>query len=343
MRKYKLSDFDYHLPKEMIAQYPETKRENSKLMILNRNKKEIFIDKFYNIANYLESSDMLVVNETKVIPARLIGKKLTGGKVEFLLLEQIDEHHWKCLVKPARRLKIGSTATFGNGLLTSEIIKYLNGERIVKFIFDGDFFSILNKIGKVPLPPYIKRDDTELDKKRYQTVFAKEMGSVAAPTAGLHFSKNLLEKIQNKNIKTVSVNLKIGLDTFRPVKTPNIENHKMHKEFCSVSDLVAEEINLHRKNFGKIVAVGTTSVRTLESFFQNKKLNSGQKWTELFIYSKYKFGIVDKLITNFHLPKSSLLMLVSAFAGHDLIKTAYQKAIEENFRFYSYGDAMLII
>ncbi|MCK4357814.1 MAG: tRNA preQ1(34) S-adenosylmethionine ribosyltransferase-isomerase QueA [Candidatus Cloacimonetes bacterium] len=344
MTKYKLTDFDYHLPTERIAQFPSKKRIDSKLMILDRANNKINIDKFFNIINYIDESDLLVLNETKVIPARLEGYKPTGGKIEILLLEQVDKCIWKCLIKPGRRLKIGSTFIFNKGTLIGKIIEFKeHGERIVEFSFEGDFFDILYKIGKVPLPPYIKRDDTRLDKTRYQTVFAKEDGSVAAPTAGLHFSNNLLKNIKKKGIEIVTVNLKIGLDTFRPVYTPRIEDHKMHKEYCEIPTNTAGKINLSKEQSKKIVAVGTTTVRTLESFFQNGKLNSGKKWTDIFIYPSYKFKVVDKLLTNFHLPRSTLLMLVSAFAGYNFIMSAYQKAIEENFRFYSYGDAMLIL
>jgi len=358
MTHYKLSDFDYYLPKERIAQYPSEKRTDSKLMVLNRSDKKINIDKFFNVINYLDKSDLLVLNETKVIPARLIGKKLihplsrfyrdyreqAGGKVEVFLLEQIDKHHWKCLVKPGRRLKVGNKVIFEDGILTGEIIKHKKqGERIVKFSFEKDFFAILDKIGKVPLPPYIKREAIPFDKIRYQTIFAKEKGSVAAPTAGLHFDKKLIKNFKEKKIEIATINLKVGLDTFRPVSTSRIENHKMHTEFCEVSQATAKKINIAKKEGKKIVAVGTTTVRTLESFFQNGKLHSGRKWTDIFIYPGYKFKIVDKLITNFHLPRSTLLMLVSAFAGYDFLKIAYKKAIEENLRFYSYGDAMLIL
>jgi len=344
MTSYKLSDFDYYLPKERIAQYPSKKRTDSKLMVLNRSDKKINLDKFFNVINYLDKFDLLVLNETKVIPARLIGRKPTGGKVEIFLLEQINNSLWKCLVKPGRRLKVGNKVIFGDGILTGEIIKHKNqGERIVKFSFEKDFFAILDKIGKVPLPPYIKREPIQSDKIRYQTIFAKEKGSVAAPTAGLHFDKNLIRKFEKKEIEIATINLKVGLDTFRPVSTSRIENHKMHTEFCEVSQATAKKINIAKKEDKKIVAVGTTTVRTLESFFQNGKLHSGRKWTDIFIYPGYKFKIVDKLITNFHLPRSTLLMLVSAFAGYDFIKIAYKKAIEENFRFYSYGDAMLIL
>ena len=344
MIKYKLSDFDFQLPQEMIAQYPSEKRIDSKLMVLNRENKRIVIDKFFNIINYLDESDLLILNETKVLPARLIGKKPTGGKADILLLEQIDDRHWKCLVKPGRRLKVKSKVVFEQGILTGEIVEHLeHGERVICFTYKGDFFSILDKFGKVPLPPYIKRKAIQSDRTRYQTVYAKEKGSVAAPTAGLHFNKELLEKIYSKGVETATVNLRIGLDTFRPVTTPKIEEHKIHKELCKITQNNAQKINDSKRNGANIVAVGTTAVRTLESFFKNGKLNSGKKWTDIYIYPGYKFKIVDKLITNFHLPRSTLLMLVSAFAGYDFIMSAYQKAINENFRFYSYGDAMLIV
>nr|MBC8527543.1 tRNA preQ1(34) S-adenosylmethionine ribosyltransferase-isomerase QueA [Candidatus Cloacimonadota bacterium] len=326
------------------AQFPIKKRTNSKLMVLNRSNNKIIIDRFFNLINYLDKSDILVLNETKVIPARLIGTKPTGGKVDILLLEQIDRNLWKCLVKPGRRIRKGSKIIFDKGKLYGDIVEHKErGERIIKFTYDGDFFSILDEIGKVPLPPYIKREAIKTDKIRYQTVFAKEKGSVAAPTAGLHFNKKFIQQIENKGIEIVTLNLRIGLDTFRPVNTPQIEDHKMHKEFCSISSKVAKKINNVKMKGKNIVAVGTTSVRTLESFFHNGKLHSGKKWTDIFIYPEYKFHVVDKLITNFHLPKSTLLMLVSAFAGYDFTMTAYKKAIEENFRFFSYGDAMLIV
>ncbi len=343
MRKFSVSDFDYELPEGMIAQYPSEKREESRLMIVNRNEKSIKIDIFKNIPRYLNSQDFLVMNETKVIPARLVGKKPSGGKIEVLLLEQVDGHSWKCLVKPGRRLKIGSKMILGD-ILHGEIIQWGDkGERLIKFSYDGDFFQIIDRIGKVPLPPYIKREATELDAERYQTVFAHKEGSVAAPTAGLHFTPKLLEQLKAEGIDSAKVNLRIGLDTFRPVMVENIEDHTMHTEYCSVSEMDAEKVNKAMQNGKSIVAVGTTSVRTLESFARGRHLASGNKHTNIFIYPGYHFNIVDKLITNFHLPRSTLIMLVSAFAGYDLIMEAYKRAIEENFRFYSYGDAMLII
>ncbi len=343
MGNYTVSDFDYVLPEGMIAQYPSKKREESKLMIVKRKENSISIDVFKNILNYLDSNDLLVVNETKVIPARLVGKKPTGGKIEVLLLEQVDDLTWKCLVKPGRRLKIGSEMILGE-ILKGKIIEWGDkGERLIRFSYDGDFFQIIDKIGKVPLPPYIKREATELDAERYQTVFAYKQGSVAAPTAGLHFTPQLLNALESNGISSAKVNLRIGLDTFRPVMVEHIEDHTMHTEYCSITDIEAEKINDALANKKNIVAVGTTSVRTLESFAEGRHIVSGNKHTDIFIYPGYSFQIVDKLITNFHLPRSTLLMLVSAFAGYELIMKAYQRAIEDNFRFYSYGDAMLIL
>ncbi|MCD6329514.1 MAG: tRNA preQ1(34) S-adenosylmethionine ribosyltransferase-isomerase QueA [Candidatus Cloacimonetes bacterium] len=343
MRKFSVSDFDYILPEGMIAQYPSEKREESKLMIVNRKENLVSIDIFKNIPNYLSESDFLVMNETKVIPARLVGKKPSGGKIEVLLLEEVDEHTWKCLVKPGRRLKIGSEMILGD-LLHGKIIEWGDkGERLIRFSYDGDFFNIIDEIGRIPLPPYIKREATELDAERYQTVFADKQGSVAAPTAGLHFTPALLKQLKTNGIESAKVNLRIGLDTFRPVMVEHVEDHTMHTEYCSVSEKEANRINKAVQIGKRIVAVGTTSVRTLESFAQNRHLESGSKHTNIFIYPGYHFQIVDKLITNFHLPRSTLIMLVSAFAGYDLIMEAYQRAIAEKFRFYSYGDAMLIL
>jgi len=343
MKKFVVSDFDYELPEGMIAQYPSEKREESRLMIVNRKENSISIDIFKNILNHLDSNDLLVMNETKVIPARLVGKKPSGGKIEILLLEQVDEHTWKCLVKPGRRLKIGSEMILGD-LLHGKIIEWgEKGERLIQFSYEGDFFKIIESIGKVPLPPYIKREATELDAERYQTVFADKEGSVAAPTAGLHFTPELLNTLESNGISSAKVNLRIGLDTFRPVMVEHIKDHTMHTEYCSVSPAEAQKINNAIENGKNIVAVGTTSVRTLESFAHGRHIVSGNKHTDIFIYPGYSFKIIDKLITNFHLPRSTLLMLVSAFAGYEFIMEAYKTAIKENFRFYSYGDAMLII
>ncbi|MBN2017161.1 MAG: tRNA preQ1(34) S-adenosylmethionine ribosyltransferase-isomerase QueA [Candidatus Cloacimonetes bacterium] len=343
MGNFKVSDFDYKLPDGMIAQYPSTKREESRLMIVNRDEQSISTDIFKNIPRYLSDHDLLVMNETKVIHARLVGKKPTGGKIEVLLLEEVDENTWKCLVKPGRRLKIGSKMILGD-ILYGEIIQWGDkGERLIRFSYEEDFFKIIEKIGKVPLPPYIKREAIELDAERYQTVFADKQGSVAAPTAGLHFTPTLLKQLKSNGIESAKVNLRIGLDTFRPVMVEHVEKHVMHTEYCSILEEEVNKINCAVQDGKNIVAVGTTSVRTLESFAQNRHLESGSKHTNIFIYPGYHFQIVDKLITNFHLPRSTLIMLVSAFAGYDLIMEAYQKAISENFRFYSYGDAMLII
>jgi len=343
MKKFVVSDFDYHLPDGMIAQYPTENREESKLMIVNRKENSISIDVFKNILNYLNINDFLVMNETKVIPARLVGKKPSGGKIEVLLLEQVDEHTWKCLVKPGRRLKIGSEMILGD-LLHGKIIEWGDkGERLIRFSYDGDFFNIIDEIGRIPLPPYIKREATELDAERYQTVFADKQGSVAAPTAGLHFTPQLLNTLKSNGISSAKVNLRIGLDTFRPVMVEHIEDHTMHTEYCSIHQAESVKINNAMEKGKNIAAVGTTSVRTLESFAEGRHIASGNKHTDIFIYPGYSFKIVDKLITNFHLPRSTLLMLVSAFAGYELIMEAYKRAIEENFRFYSYGDAMLIL
>jgi len=343
MKKFVVSDFDYELPEGMIAQFPSEKREESRLMIVNRKENSVSIDIFKNIPNHLDENDLLVMNETKVIPARLVGKKPSGGKIEILLLEQVDEHTWKCLVKPGRRLKIGSEMILGD-MLHGKIIEWgEKGERLIQFSYEGDFFKIIESIGKVPLPPYIKREATELDAERYQTVFADKEGSVAAPTAGLHFTPELLNTLESNGISSAKVNLRIGLDTFRPVMVEHIKDHTMHTEYCSVSPAEAQKINNAIENGKNIVAVGTTSVRTLESFAHGRHIVSGNKHTDIFIYPGYSFKIIDKLITNFHLPRSTLLMLVSAFAGYEFIMEAYKTAIKENFRFYSYGDAMLII
>jgi len=342
-RKFTLSDFDYHLPEDMIAQYPAEKREKSKLMIVDRPSKSIQIDTFENIISYLDKDDILVMNETKVIPARLLGKKPTGGKIEVLILEQVDEHTWKCLVKPGRRLKVGSEMILGN-VLHGKIIEWgEQGERVIRFSYEGDFFSIIDKIGKMPLPPYIKREATELDAARYQTVFADKNGSVAAPTAGLHFTDDIFKNLHGKGLEKAKVNLRIGLDTFRPVTTEKIEDHTMHTEYCEIPKHSAKKINRARQSGKRVVALGTTSVRTLESFAKDGILTSGEMHTDIFIYPGYTFKMVDVMITNFHLPRSTLLMLVSAFAGYELIMKAYHTAIENNFRFYSYGDAMVIL
>jgi len=343
MSLLKTSSYFYELPEELIAQYPTDKRSESRLLVLNKETGEIFHHKFGEIIDFLRADDILVLNKTKVIPARLLGRKKTGAQVEVFLLNQISSKSWKCLVRPGRKLKIGAEIEFSPNF-KGKILQHLSaGERIVEFIWEGDFWEILDEIGKVPLPPYIKREATENDKKTYQTVYAKEKGSVAAPTAGLHFTDELLTKIEAKGVEILKVILHVGLGTFRPVKVDNIEKHKMHSEYCEIFPEVAEKINSAKKNGRRIIAVGTTTTRTLESFAVNGRLISGSHWTDIFIYPGKKLQIIDCLLTNFHMPESTLLMLVSAFAGYENIMKAYKIAVEKKYRFFSYGDAMLIL
>ena len=333
----------YQLPPELIAQYPKDKRSTSRLLYLNKNTGDISHHKFTDILELLKPSDVLVLNRTKVIPARLLGKKSTGAKVEVFLLNQKTDKAWECLVKPGKRLKVGTEVEFSNGLKGKIIDSTEDGERLVEFDWEGDFWEILEKTGRTPLPPYIKRESIEKDKETYQTVYARERGSVAAPTAGLHFTKELLEKIEKKGIEILEVLLHVGLGTFQMVKTENIDEHKMHSEFCRITEDTAEKINNAKNEGRRIIAVGTTSIRTLESFSENGILTSGAHWTDIFIYPGKKLQIVDGLITNFHLPYSTLLMLVSTLAGYENIMNAYQVAIREKYRFFSYGDAMVIL
>ena len=339
----KKSSYQYNLPQELIAQYPKEKRSTSRLLYLNKITGKISHHKFTDIYELLKSSDVLVLNRTKVIPARLLGKKSTGAKVEIFLLTQKNEKTWECLVKPGRRLKTGTEVKFSNEFKGKIIDRTEDGERLVEFKWEGDFWEILDKTGKTPLPPYIKRESIEKDKKTYQTVYARERGSVAAPTAGLHFTRELLNKLKQKGIEILEVLLHVGLGTFQMVKTENIDEHKMHSEFCSITEETAKRINKARSEGRRIVTVGTTSTRTLESFVKKGILISGAHWTDIFIYPGKKLQITDGLITNFHLPESTLLMLVSAFAGYENIMKAYQVAVNEKYRFYSYGDAMLIL
>lgn len=339
---FKVSDYDYYLPEELIAQEPLEKRDNSKLMILDKKNKTIVDKNFYNIIDYLNKGDVLVLNNTKVIPARLIGYKETGGALEIFLLKRISLDTWECLIKPAKKLKKNNRIIFGNGEIEAELQEIKeDGNRIIKFYYEGIFEEILDKFGNMPIPPYIK---TELkEKERYQTVYAKKGESVAAPTAGLHFTNELLDKIKEKGIEIVEVCLEVGLGTFRPVKTEDVKEHKMHSEIYEITPESAQKINNAKKEGRRVIAVGTTSVRTLESgaLSQNEvKVLKGE--TEIFIYPGYEFKIVDGLITNFHLPKSTLLMLVSAFSDKDFIFDAYTYAIKEKYRFFSFGDAMFI-
>ena len=337
----KTQDFYYDLPEELIAQTPLEKRSESRLMVLKRDDKKIEHDYFYNILNYLKKDDCLVINNTKVIPARLYGEKTTGANIEILLLKEISENTWECLAKPAKRLKLGTEVVFSEDL-KGEVVKDLDqGIKHIKFEYKGSFLSILDIIGEMPLPPYIKEKLEE--KNRYQTVYAEKTGSAAAPTAGLHFTDDLLEKIRNKGIKIAYVTLHVGLDTFRPVKVDNVSEHKMHSEYYEIDQENADIINTTKKNGGRVISVGTTSTRTLETIGRNTGyVEAGSGWTDIFIYPGRDFKVVDGLITNFHLPESTLLMLVSAFATKEFIFKAYEEAVKEKYRFFSFGDAMFI-
>lgn len=338
----KVSDFNYDLPEELIAQTPLEKRDESRLMVLNRNKQSIEHKTFKDIIDYLEPGDVLVRNNTKVIPARLYGKKETGANVEFLLLNNIEGDIWESIVRPGNKLHIGTKVIFGDGLLKAEILEVMpGGTRKVKFTYKGIFNEILDKIGLMPLPPYIHEELKEND--RYQTVYAKYDGSAAAPTAGLHFTPELFEKIQEKGIKIANVTLHVGIGTFRPVKVETVENHEMHSEHYYIKQEDVEIINNAKKSGHRVIAVGTTSCRVLETVAdENGLVKATEGDTQIFIYPGYKFKILDGLITNFHLPESTLLMLVSALAGRDYIMKAYSEAVKEKYRFFSFGDAMFI-
>ena len=339
----KLSDFNYELPKELIAQVPIEKRDEARLMVLNKKNKTIEHKVFKDILDYLKPGDCLVRNNTKVVPARLYGiKEETGAKVEFLLLNRIEGDIWEVMVKPGKKLMPGVNVVFGNGLLKAEVLEKIEGgNRKVKFYYEGIFNEILDQIGLMPLPPYIKE---KLEKKEmYQTVYAKYDGSAAAPTAGLHFTEELLNKIKAKGVEIANVTLHVGIGTFRPVKEENIEDHDMHTEHYYIKEEDAEKINNTRKNGGRIIAVGTTSCRVLESVAdENGFVKEIEGDTNIFIYPGYKFKCIDSLITNFHLPESTLVMLVSALAGREFILNAYNEAVKEKYRFFSFGDAMLI-
>ncbi len=342
----KVSDFYYDLPKELIAQHPIEKRDESRLMVLKRDTKQIEHKTFKNVIDYLEAGDCLVINNTKVIPARLYGSiigKETTKPVEFLLLKQLENDNWEVMVRPGKKLKTGTKVEFGEGLLKAEILDVLeNGDRKVHFEYQGIFNEILDKIGLMPLPPYITEKLKEKD--RYQTVYAKYDGSAAAPTAGLHFTTELLDKIKQKGVQIANVTLHVGIGTFRPVKVENIEEHKMHTEHFYIKKEDAEKINKAKKEGHKIVAVGTTSCRVLETIAkEDGTVEETEGDTSIFIYPGYKFKCIDRLITNFHLPESTLIMLVSSLAGKDFIMQAYKKAVEEKYRFFSFGDAMLIL
>ena len=340
----KVEDFDFHLPEELIAQTPLLDRTASRLMVVNPFTQELEHHQFGHIVNELQAGDCLVLNDTRVLPARLMGtKEDTGANIELLLLKQTNEDEWETLVKPAKRVKIGTVVTFGEGLLKATCTGMLeHGGRTFKFEYDGIFYEILDKLGEMPLPPYIREKLDDQD--RYQTVYAKERGSAAAPTAGLHFTEQLLETIKEKGVEVVFVTLHVGLGTFRPVSVDSIENHDMHSEFYSVSEEAAETINRTKLNGGRVISVGTTSTRTLETVARDNdgQIVASQGWTNIFIYPGFEFKAIDGLITNFHLPKSTLVMLVSALAGKETILHAYDEAVKEKYRFFSFGDAMFI-
>ncbi|APQ99141.1 tRNA ribosyltransferase-isomerase [Clostridium botulinum] len=339
----KVKDFDFYLPEELIAQHPMEKRDEARLLVLDKKTGGIEHKIFKDILDYLTPNDCLVLNNTRVLPARLIGaKEETGGKMEFLLLKRKEKDVWETLVKPGKRAQIGARFIFGNGELKAEVIGMgEEGSRIVKFYYEGIFEEILDQLGQMPLPPYIKEKLD--DKEMYQTVYSKEEGSAAAPTAGLHFTEKLLKKIKEKGVKLAFLTLHVGLGTFRPVKVENIQEHVMHSEYYKMDKETAEIINDTKEKGGRVIAVGTTSCRTLETIGDIEgKVREQSGWTDIFIYPGYKYKVVDALITNFHLPQSTLLMLVSALAGRDNIMNAYNVAVEKEYRFFSFGDAMFI-
>lgn len=339
----KTSDFYYDLPKELIAQTPLKDRSSSRLMIVDKNSDNLEHKHFSDIVDYLNPGDCLVLNDTRVIPARLYGtKEGTGGKIEFLLLNRKSQDEWEVILKPGKKAKPGARFVFGDGLLKAEIIDTINeGNRLVRFEYDGLFENVLDTLGEMPLPPYIT-EHLE-DKERYQTVYSKNNGSAAAPTAGLHFTPELLKKIEDKGVKIAYVTLHVGLGTFRPVKVDDVENHHMHSEFFVINEETASIINQTKKDGGKIISVGTTSTRTLETVAdENGFVKATTGWTDIFIYPPYKFKCVNSLITNFHLPESTLLMLVSAFSSKEIIMNAYHEAVAQKYRFFSFGDAMFI-
>lgn len=344
-----ISEFDYILPEELIAQMPADKRENSKMLVLDKNDKTIEHKHFFDIVDYIDNNSILVLNNTKVIPARLYGHKDTGAKIEVFLLESKDGNNWSCLIKPSKRVKPDNLITISEELKVRPIERLEDdGEWLVELIHNGDLFDILHRVGNIPLPPYIERklqseELKQFDMGRYQTVYAKDEGSVAAPTAGLHFTQEILDKLKSKGVEIVYVTLNVGLGTFRPVKCENILDHKMHSETFEITQDAADKINKAKSEGKKIIAVGTTTVRTLETAYKKYGcIKACNDHSELFIYPPYEFKVIDNLITNFHLPKSTLLMLVSALAGKEFIFKAYEEAINNKYRFFSYGDCMFI-
>lgn len=339
----KTKDFWYDLPEELIAQTPLEKRDTSRLLVMDRNSGEISHKHFYDIIDYLRPGDCLVMNDSRVLPARLMGHRPTGGAVEVLLLRDLGEKRWECLCKPGRKMQVGNEVIFGDGELRATVTAVKeDGNRIVEFHYEGIFLEVLERLGKMPLPPYIKAELQ--DQERYQTVYSRAVGSAAAPTAGLHFTKELLEQIREKGIRTAFVTLHVGLGTFRPVKTDDILEHHMHSELCMIGEETAAILNETRQKGGRIICVGTTSCRTLESLVkEDGSFEAKSAWTEIFIYPGYHFKAMNGLITNFHLPESTLVMLVSAFAGREHVLHAYERAVEQKYRFFSFGDAMCIL
>ncbi|MBE6949964.1 MAG: tRNA preQ1(34) S-adenosylmethionine ribosyltransferase-isomerase QueA [Ruminococcaceae bacterium] len=342
MPDFKTRDFWYELPEELIAQTPLEKRDTSRLLAVNRQTGELSHRHFYDIIDYLNPGDTLVMNDSRVLPARLLGHRPTGGAVELLLLRDLGGNEWECLAKPGRKMQPGSTVIFGDGQLTAEVVRVQpDGNRVVKFTYEGIFLEVLESLGKMPLPPYIKAELA--DQERYQTVYSREVGSAAAPTAGLHWTKELLQKAEDKGVTLAYVTLHVGLGTFRPVKAENISEHHMHSELCMMTQETADILNATRARGGRIICVGTTSCRTLESLVNDDgTFEAKSKWTEIFIFPGYEFKAMDALITNFHLPESTLVMLVSAFAGRENVLNAYAEAVRERYRFFSFGDSMYL-
>lgn len=338
----KTSDFNYYLPEELIAQTPLEHRDDSRLMTLDKHTGKVGHQHFYDLPKYLRAGDCLILNNSRVLPARLIGHRPTGGACEVLLLKDRGEDLWECLVRPGRKLKPGATVQFGEGQLNAEIEAEIeDGKRLVRFHYKGIFLEVLEQLGRMPLPPYIKAELQ--DNERYQTVYSKVLGSAAAPTAGLHFTPELLEQIQAMGVKLAYVTLHVGLGTFRPVKAEDIEEHEMHSEYCEIPQETADIINETKRNGGRVICVGTTSCRTVESFAsEDGTMTARSGWTNIFIYPGYRFKAMDALVTNFHLPESTLIMLVSALAGRDHVLAAYEEAVRERYRFFSFGDAMFI-
>lgn len=338
----KTHDFWYDLPEELIAQTPLEHRDSSRLMVLNRTDHTVTHRHFYDILDYFQPGDCLVMNDSRVLPARLLGHRPSGGAVELLLLRDLGCNQWECLARPGKKMQLGQQVIFGDGALTATVTQVQeDGNRVVRFQYQGIFLEILEQLGKMPLPPYIK---SELqDQERYQTVYSRQIGSAAAPTAGLHFTHELLNAIRSKGVDTAFVTLHVGLGTFRPVKAEEIAEHHMHSELCMIDAVAAQKLNETRARGGRIICVGTTSCRTLESLVEpDGSFSEKSRWTDIFIYPGYKFKAMDALITNFHLPESTLVMLVSAFAGREFVLDAYRQAVEERYRFFSFGDAMFI-